>query len=314
MGSGLPAATAPRDARGRSGPVSRDRRTLVAAGLVAVAAILWGLWPSVLRPGGLPALQSALVVQTVQALPAIVTGWRERAAFRDRGAVVALVLFGAFDAAQCALYFPALARGPVAVAALTHYLGPVLVAMAAPLVPGERTSRRAMLAAPLSLLGLLLVLGPPGHAPVLTAVQGGASAFFGAACLFTVRRASRSFSPLAISSLHAVLSALLLLAAFGPHVVPPPGTGVLRVAAAAVVLAILAGVLFFRAVKIVPAPVAATITYLEPVTAAAVGVLVLGEQLRGVAILGAAVVVGAGIWVASGRPEAEAPVPERSAA
>lgn len=167
----------------------RDRGSTVAAGLVAVAAILWGLWPSVLRPGGLPALQCALVVQTVQALPAMAMAWRERNAFRDRGAVVALALFGAFDAAQCALYFPALTRGPVAVAALTHYLGPILVALAAPFVPGERTSRRAMLAAPLSLLGLLLVLGRPRHAPVLTAVLGGGSAFFGAACLFAVRRA-----------------------------------------------------------------------------------------------------------------------------
>ncbi len=289
----------------------RDRRTLQAAGLVAVAAILWGLWPSVLRPARLPALQSALVVQTVQALPVLFVGWRERAAFRDRGAVVALVAFGFFDAAQCALYFPALTRGPVAVAALTHYLGPILVALAAPLVPGERASRRAMLAAPLSMMGLLLVLGPPREAPLLTALLGAGSAFFGAGCLFAVRRASRSFSPLGLCALHAVLSALLLLAAFGRRAVPPPGSGVLLVAAGATVLAVGAGVIFFRAVRLVPAPIAATITYLEPVTAAALGALLFHERLGAAALLGAAVVVGAGVWVALEPAPAEAPALDR---
>jgi drug/metabolite transporter (DMT)-like permease len=271
---------------------------VLAAGLVAVAAVLWGLWPSVLRPAGLPALQSVLVMQAVQVIPAAVVAWRERAAFRDRGAVVGLAVFGVCDAAQCVLYFPALTRGPVAVAALTHYLGPILVALAAPLIPGERSSRRAMLAAPLSLLGLLLILGPPRQAPFLTAILGGGSAFFGAGCLFAGRRACRSFSPLAICSLHAVPSTLLLLLAFGKSAVPPPGPGVLLVAAATMVLSIGAGLVFFRAVKHVPASIAATITYIEPVTAAAVGALLFGERLGAAAALGAAVVIGAGVWVA----------------
>jgi drug/metabolite transporter (DMT)-like permease len=278
--------------------VLREKRTILGAGLVVVAAVLWGLWPSVLRPAGLSPVQSALVVQVVQALPALVMVWRERAAFRDRGAVVAIGLLGVFDAVQCALYFPALTRGPVAVAALTHYLGPVLVALAAPFVPGERSSRRAMLAAPLSLLGLLLVLGPPRQAPLLTAMLGAGSAFFGAGCLFATRRASRSFSPLAIGSLHAVVATLVLLVAFGKSAVPPPGRGALLVALASTVLAIGAGIVFVIGVKRVPAPIAATITYVEPVTAAAVGALLFGERLGAAAALGAAVVIGAGVWVA----------------
>ncbi len=275
--------------------------------------MLWGLWPSVLRPAGLPPLQSALIVQLVQALPVVVLLWGDRAGFRDRGALLAIVAFGVFDAAQCALYFPALTRGPVAVAALTHYLGPILVALAAPFVPGERTSRRAMVAAPLSLVGLLLILGPPRQAPILTAVLGASSAFFGAACLFAMRRASRSFSPMAICGLHAVLSAGLLLAVFGRDAVPPLGSGALRVAAAATVLGIGASLVFYRAVKNVPAPIVATITYVEPVTTAGVGALVFGERLGALALLGAAAVIGGGVWVALESPPAageKTPVPE----
>jgi DME family drug/metabolite transporter len=278
--------------------VLRDRRTIVAAVFVALPAMLWGLWPSVLRPSGLDPLQCALVVQAIQAAPAALLIRRERAAFGDRGAVAAVAAFGLLDAAQVALYFPALTRGPVAVAALTHYLGPVLVALAAGFVPGERTSRRALVAAPLSLFGLLLVLGPPRQAPLVTALLGGASAFCGAGCLFAVRRATRSFSPLGICALHAVLSAFLLLAVFGRGAVPPPGPGLLRVAAASAILGICASVIFFAAVKHVPAPIAATITYVEPVTAATVGAVLFGERLGALALLGAALVVGAGAWVA----------------
>lgn len=293
----------------------RDRKTLLSAALVALAAVLWGHWPVLLRPAGLGPLQAALVVQAVVALPAPYSAWRERGAFRDRGAVLALVALGLFDAGQGALYFPALAHGPVAVAALTHYLGPVLVALAAPFVPGERASRRAMLAAPLSLGGLLLVMGPPRTAPLLTAVLGAGSAFFGAAGLFAVRRASRSFSPLAICSLHAVLSALVLLAA-GRGALPPIGQGLLRVAAGGLVLGLGASLVFVQAVKRVPAAIAATITYVEPVTAAGLGALLLGEPLGALALVGAAVVVGAGVWVAfePARPAAVAPAEDRRAA
>ncbi len=276
----------------------RDRRTLFAAALVGMAAMCWGTWPAVLYSVALAPLQVALIVQLVQALPAPLMAWRDRAGFGDRGAVRALLLLAVLDAAQCVLYFPALARGPVAVAALTHYLGPVLVALAAPFVPGERTSRRAMAAAPLSLLGLLLVMGPPRTAPVTTALLGGASAFFGAASLFAVRRAVRSFSPVAVGSLHAVLSAGLILAVFGRGVLPPLGAGTLRVALAAVVLGIGASALFVQAVKRVPAAIASTITYVEPVTAAGIGALLLGERLGLMALVGAAVVIGAGVWTA----------------
>jgi drug/metabolite transporter (DMT)-like permease len=293
--------------------VLRDRRTVLAAALVAVPAVMWGLWPSVLRPAGLLAQQSALVVLCVQAAPALVVVWLERKAFRDRGAVLALLALGVFGGVQIALYFPALMRGPVAVAALTHYFGPILVALAAPFIPGERASRRAMIAAPLSLLGLLLVLGPPRDAPLVTALLGWGSAFFGAGCLFTLRRASRSFSPLAIASLHAVVSALLVLGFFGRSAIPPLGAGTLRVALAGLFLGTCATMIFVQAVKRVAAPVAATITYVEPVTASAVGYFLLGEQLGGLAILGAAVVIGAGVWVALDPGAALAPLPERQA-
>jgi drug/metabolite transporter (DMT)-like permease len=273
-------------------------RRLLGAAMVATTATLWGGWAFVIRPSGLLPLQSALVVMLVLALPAPIVLFRDRTGFRDRGAVTALAVLGVVDAANIALYFPALSRGPVAVATLTHYLAPVLVALFAALVPGERRSRRALAAAPLSLAGLLLVLGPPRSAPATTALLGGASAVAYAALIFAARRAARSFSPLAVTSLHAALSALLLLAVFGTGIVPPAGPGLFRVGAAALVLGIVASVLFYGGISRISAPVGSALTYLEPVSAAVIGALFMSEPLRPLAVAGAALVVGTGGWVA----------------
>ena len=59
----------------------------------------------------------------------------------------ALALHGLFDAANAALFFGAVQRGPVAVAVLTHYLAPLLIALAAPWLLRERRSTRALLGA-----------------------------------------------------------------------------------------------------------------------------------------------------------------------
>ncbi len=268
--------------------------------MVASAAVLWGGWPLVLRPSGLGALESALVVLAVLALPAPLA--LDRRALRDCGATRALLLLGVADAANVALYFAAIHRGPVAVAVLTHYLAPVLVAIAAPLF-GERRSPRASAAAPLSLGGLaLIVWRPGGGAPVATAALGAASAVFYALAVFAAKRAGRAHSPLAVTALHAAVSAALLVAVSGGAAVPPLGAGALRVAAGAVVCGIGASLLFYAGLARVPSPVAGALAYLEPVSAAALGCAFLGERLDLAGLAGAAVVLGCGAWVALERP------------
>ena len=145
---------------------------------VALGAALWGGWSLFLRPAGLTGPQSALLVLLVLALP-LPFVWR-REPLRDRRATLALGLHGLFNAANTALFFAAVQRGPVAVAVLTHYLAPLLIALTEPWLLGGRRSFRALLAAPLTLVGLALLLGLPGEATpdTLTALLGGASAFF----------------------------------------------------------------------------------------------------------------------------------------
>jgi drug/metabolite transporter (DMT)-like permease len=280
--------------------------------MVAVGATLWGCWSLFLRPAGLSGPQSALLVLSVMALPTPFVLRRE--SLRDRRATLALAVVGLADAANAALYFAAVQRGPLAVAVLTHYLAPLLIALAAPWVLRERRSSRALLGAPLTLAGLALLLGTPqgGLADPWTALLGGASALFYMANVLASKEAARAYSPLAITALHAPLSALALLLVFGRSALPPAlDANVLLVVAGSALCGIVGNMLFNAGLRRIPTAAAGALTYLEPLTAALLGQVVFGEALGPLGFLGGLVVLVSGAWVASESrgPAQPAPAP-----
>jgi drug/metabolite transporter (DMT)-like permease len=187
----------------------------------------------------------------------------------------------------------------VAVAVLTHYLTPLLVTLASPLVTGQRASRRALLFAPVSLLGLgLLVWTPGAAAPLAAAALGAGSAVFYAIIVFAARAAGRAFRPLEVTSWHALVSVAVLLLLRGPAVLPPASGGTVLVAAGALLCGVLGSLLFYRGVLLVPPPVVGALTYLEPLTAALVGWAAFGETLGPIGLVGAALVLASGVAVA----------------
>lgn len=280
--------------------------------MVAAGATLWGCYSFFLRPAGLTGPQSALLVFLAMALPAPFVLRRE--ALRDRRATVALVVLGLGDAANAALFFGALQRGPVSVAVLTHYLAPLLLALAAPWVLREPLSPRALLAAPVTLGGLALLIGVPGGGGFAgrTAALGAASAVFYAANVLASKEAGRAYSPLAVNALHAPLSAAVLLLCFGADALPPALDGAtLRVLVGGVVCGLVANSLFYAGLRHVPTAAAGALTYLEPLTASLVGWALFAEGLTLAGLAGGVLVLVAGAWVASERraPAPRVPVP-----
>ncbi len=276
-----------------------DRRSsLSGAVLVAAAAVSWGCWPLFVRPSGLPATASAFVATVGMALPAPLLFRRRFLA--DRGATLALLAVGLCDGGNVALYFAALTRGPVAVAVLTHYLAPLFIAALAPFFYDERRRWRALVAAPVSLGGLGLVVGRIGGGDALgTAALGAGSAAFYAGLVLAAKRAGRTYPPMAISALHAPVSAVAVLVAFGGAALPARlGAGTALVLAGALLCGVGASTLFYRGLARIPVQVASSLTYLEPVTASALGALVFAERLEPLGWAGAALVVAAGLWVA----------------
>lgn len=278
--------------------------------MVALGAALWGCWSLFVRPAGLSGIQCAFLAQLFMALPAVLVFRRE--AFRDRRAVLALGVLALSDAANCALFFAAVQRGPVAVAVLTHYLAPLLIALAAPWVLRERRSPRALLGAPLTLAGLALLLGAPqgGLADPWTAVLGAGSAVFYMANVLASKEAARAFSPMAITALHAPVSALALLLGFGRGALPPVlDARILYVAGGALLCGLVGNLLFNAGLRRIPTAAASALTYLEPLTAALVGQFVFGEALGLTGVVGGLVVLVSGVWVASEPRPGPAPTP-----
>jgi drug/metabolite transporter (DMT)-like permease len=201
------------------------------------------------------------------------------------------------------------------VAVISHYLAPTLVALAAPSLLGERGSPRALWASPLVLAGLALVLGH-GSATTgwgLTAGLGAGSALFYAAVVLGSRRAARTFTPIAVMSLHSVISALMLALVFGREVFPSVANrGLAIVLFGCLVNGLFAALLFNLSLQRLEAQLVGLFTYLEPLTAAVLGVLVLGEPFGIASAAGLLLVVIAGGWAASAPPQriAELPIAE----
>jgi drug/metabolite transporter (DMT)-like permease len=274
------------------------RARAVGLAVVAAAASCWGTWPLFVRHGGQSGLVVGFLTMAVMALPSLVLARSFHT--RDRGALAALVVIGVSDAANVALYFSALEAGPVVVAVLTHYLAPLLVALTAPLLLKEPRSRRALAALPVMLVGLFLVLPSSASGSAWQAgVFGAGSAVFYGALVLASRRAAVAFPPLAVTAFHAVVSALLLLVVFRERVLPTTfDAGVGLLLAGATVNGLFGAFLFNFGLPRIGAQLTGVLTYLEPLVAAVIGVLVLGEAATASTGLGLLLVLGAGAWTA----------------
>jgi drug/metabolite transporter (DMT)-like permease len=150
------------------------------------------------------------------------------------------------------------------------------------------------------------VLGGRGGFSLETAGLGGGSALFFAAIILCSKDAARAFSPLAVTALHAPVSALGVLAVYRADALPGAlGAGVGLVVLGSLVCGALGNTLFNRGLRHVPTSAAGALIYLEPLAASAVGWAAFGEALGPWGLLGAAAVLGAGAWVAGERPAAQ---------
>lgn len=279
--------------------------------MVAAGATLWGFWPLFLRPAGLTGVQNALLALLTMALPTPFL--LRRQALKDRRATLALVIMGVADAANVALFFAAVNRGPVAVAVLTHYLAPLLVALSAPWVAREQRSPRALVGAPLTSLGLALLIWKPGaEFSGSTALLGAASALFFAVTVFCAKEAARAWSPLGVTSVHGAVAVVTLLLCFGRDALPPLEPSALWVVAGGVLCGLTGNILFNTGLRRIPTAATGALTYMEPLTATLVGWLFFHEALGSLGLLGGALVLGLGIWVATEPRTSDSPLPSIS--
>jgi DME family drug/metabolite transporter len=277
-----------------------------AALCVAAAATLWGLWPLWVHLGPAGGTQTAtlgLLTTGVAGVP-VALGLRRHAGAtqpRPLGAWLGLGILGVLDAGNVWFYFRALGMGAVAPAVLSHYLAPVLLALAAPLVLGEPRSPRVPLGLVLALGGtaVLVFSGPDaataaGQAMRQALLYGSGSALCYAGGVLISKWLSGCFNDAELMSYHALVSAVLLAPLTGfPHtarVLIGPVVGGL-------VSGLGGGILYYAGLRRLPAERAGVLTYIEPLAALLVGWLFLAQPTTPAAAIGACLILGAGLLV-----------------
>lgn len=236
-----------------------------------------------------------------------------------RGVLVGVIMGAGLYFGEALAFFTALERIPSGVASLLLYLYPGLVALLAWVLLRDRPTARTLGALTLALIGAALTIGPAlgpalagggaGLDPVGVGL-GVLTALIYAVYILVGAHTARGSDGLAlagvvIASASCSFGALVLAQGWQP---PTTALGWLGTAGLAVVstalpiAALLAGMARIGPVR------ASTLSTLEPATTLAVGVLLMGEPVSAVGLVGAVLILGAAVIIARARP---APKPER---
>lgn len=262
---------------------------------MAVAATSWGSLPVIIALADAPAPVLVAMRMGFGALAMgaflLVFGRTDIVPRRDRRLLFGL---GVLLAINWVLFFRAIQLIGAA-AVLIGYLFPLLAAVSAPLVLGERRERHVLPIALVGFVGLAVILAPQ----ISAGRTEGALLAVGVAIAATLlllgaRRAVFGVPGPVVSFWQNATGAVLLLpwalvAGWGGSV--PWMWGVVM----GVVHTAVAGVLFFRAVGRVPAQEAGILMYLEPATAVVFVWSFEGTAPTGAETVGGALVVGAGV-------------------
>jgi DME family drug/metabolite transporter len=295
--------------RARSGPA-----------LMIGAAVLWGtVGVAVLHlhdEAGLSAGAIAWLRSLVAAavlLPAVALGARRRRApiatalVPSRAAGRLMLAVGAGTAAFQTAYFAAVAMVGVSVSTLISLgLTPLLVAVAETVLLGARHGRRVHAAVAASIAGLVLLVAPGsdgGHHDqwLLGCLLAALSAVGYATVTLMLRARDEDTSGATLTAgtfaVGAVLLAPLAVGAGDPSAWSLATIGLLVYLG--LVPSALAYALFFAALRTLPATASAVASLLEPLTAAVLAWLLVGERLGAAGLIGSALVLLAVAAVAS---------------
>lgn len=267
---------------------------------VLLAAVLWGTagTAQALAPAGAqPVVVGALRLAVSGTTLLILVGARGGLGPLRQWPLLATVASSLWMAAIQVCFFAALSRTGVATGT-TLFIGsaPIFAGLIAYIVNGERPDRKWAVATILAIVGCTLLvsggeqLGVDPLGCVLAMAAGGFYSLY-AVSIKTLLRERSVVSVLAVTlSLGAVLLSPFILSAELTWLSSPSG----------VLLALYLGLLtsaapyclFAHGLRLIPVSSAVTLNLAEPLTAAFLGVLLLGEQLSLSALMGMGLLVG----------------------
>lgn len=201
------------------------------------------------------------------------------------------------------LLFEAYKYTTVAISTLSYYFAPVLVTIASPFLFKEKITKKQVLCFAMATLGLALVVG-------ITNLGGGGNdamgiAFgLGAAVLYATVILLNKYIK-GVSGIHRTF--LQFLAAIGvlvPYVALTGGVNLDKLVPSGWICLLVVGLvhtgitycLYFSSVKDIPGQEAAILSYVDPLVAVIIGIVILKEPLSWQQLLGGAMILGFTLW------------------
>ncbi|HEX8854324.1 MAG TPA: DMT family transporter [Thermoleophilaceae bacterium] len=275
------------------------RRHTFGSLLIASCALSWGFIGIVVREIALPpllivffaALLSAAAIAAFLAL----TGRRRRLRPPGRPVLILGLLLGGH---WCS-YFAAINETSVASAVLVTYAGPVIMALIAPALIGERVPSVTVGALAVSVAGIAAISlsGSSGGVHLLGGLLALVAAITFALQVVMLKRYTLEMDPLSVQLWESIVVAIALapvaiLTSWSLH-----GSDVGYIVLLGIVLTGFTGAIYIASLRWVAVTTAGILGYLEPVTAAIFASLLLGQELTVAVIIGGVAIVASGIAV-----------------
>jgi drug/metabolite transporter (DMT)-like permease len=231
---------------------------------------------------------------------------------RERATRRYALLLGTTLGVHWFLFFETIKLSSVVLAVLTAYLAPIAVALLGPFFLPERRSAVALLALVPSVGGLALVAfagGEDVNARPLAILTGLGTAITYAGLVIGTKRVAARVSAAGLTFWNYTLSGLVVvpLLVTADRIVPTAGELAYLVLLGVVFTAV-TGYLYIWLIRKVTAQAMGILAYLEPVSAALLAWVLLGEQLTWQTALGGALVIAGGLAVVLFEPADVTPV------
>ena len=238
----------------------------------------------------------------------------QRIPFRSLGRELPLLLLsGVAMGFNWILLFQAYQYTTVSVATLSYYFAPVIVTVACPILFREKMTARQWLCFAMSTLGIVLITGlgdlPAGDRHLLGILFG-----LGAACLYATVVLLNKFIK-RVEGIHRTflqfLAAILVLV---PYVACTSGVNLSGLDASGWACLLVVGFvhtgitycLYFSSLRELPGQKAAILSYIDPLVAVLVSVLLLHEGMTLAQAAGGALILGFTLWNELAPPAEEA--------
>ena len=213
-----------------------------------------------------------------------------------------LLLSGMAMGVNWVLLFSAYRFTTISMATLSYYFAPVIVILACPILFHERMTAKELLCFVMSTAGLVLIIGAGGAGngtDLIGVLFGlGAAAFYAAVILMNkfIRQ---------VTGIHRTLiqfaGAILILLPYvgltgGFHLEVLDGTGWVCLLVVGLVHTGVTYCMYFSALKDLSGQETAVLSYMDPLVATLISVLVLGEPMALTQALGGAMILGFTLW------------------